>query len=133
MFSAITKKLQGLFKKKERRNRVRWDAAYSHIWQTTINTTTSVAVYTAKVSYLFQVNNPKPKVGPNVIDTGTILWLDANGRIHREGDKPAIISPKGILFFMQHSVLHRDGYKPAYIDKSGYTEYWRQGIKVSED
>lgn len=49
---------------------------------------------------------------------GDLIWKK-NGKLHRDGDKPAVISANGSLAWYQNNQLHRDNDKPAYIGRYG--------------
>lgn len=53
---------------------------------------------------------------PVEIDShGYKFWKDRHGRIHSDGDKPAVIHVGGTQFWYTRGELHRDGDKPAVI------------------
>lgn len=55
-------------------------------------------------------------------------WRDPQGRVHRDGDLPAVIHDDGQLAWYQHGNRHRDGDRPAIIGASGcYKEWCIQG------
>ena len=55
---------------------------------------------------------------------GTQIWR-YNGKIHRDGDKPAIVYYDGSTQYYKHGQLHRDGDEPAAIGTTGYRAYWK--------
>ena len=50
-----------------------------------------------------------------------------NDKMHRDGDKPAIIYADGSLAWYQIGLIHRDGDKPAIITADGGLEWWKNG------
>lgn len=58
-------------------------------------------------------------------ETSIGLWWYQNGLAHRDGDKPAYISPKGTLYWYQNAKTHRDGDLPAVIRWNGTLEWWQ--------
>jgi hypothetical protein len=81
---------------------------------------------------------------------GTQRWLDADGKLHRDGDLPAVVCangrqqwwkhgkrhrdgdlpavmwPSGARFWYQHGQQHRDGDLPAVVHTSGTQKWWKQ-------
>lgn len=60
---------------------------------------------------------------PNVQYRGWQFWLEG-ARIHRDGDKPAIIYQDGetnVQVWVHHGRVHRDGGEPAYLKVSKYS------------
>jgi predicted lipoprotein with Yx(FWY)xxD motif len=55
-----------------------------------------------------------------------------NGRLHRDGDKPAIIRADGTQFWYKDDQIHRDGDKPAIIRTDG-TQFWYKNDKKHRD
>jgi hypothetical protein len=54
-------------------------------------------------------------------------YLD--GKLHREGDKPAVIERKQMNEYWLHGELHREGDKPAVIWANGTVEHYQRGRK----
>lgn len=54
------------------------------------------------------------------------VWKLA-GSVHRDDDKPAIISANGDKFWYQRGKLHRGGDLPAVVTKSGKRGWWQHG------
>lgn len=55
---------------------------------------------------------------PAVISNGMKVWYK-NGQIHRDGDKPAVIRNDGVkqvLIYYKNGQIHRDNFKPAIVD-----------------
>ena len=78
----------------------------------------------------------------NVIDEdGDLSWTDADGQLHRDGDKPAFVIGQGMSLpagysrsWYQHGKLHRDGNKPARIIRSPgrmWLNWWLNGKETS--
>jgi len=66
-------------------------------------------------------------------DEPAVIWSDGSkhyyksGKRHRDGDKPAVINSDGTIRYYKDGKLHRDGDKPADIDSDGSVEYWKNG------
>lgn len=60
---------------------------------------------------------------------GGLVWVNADGKKHRENDKPAVIGPTGHLEYRVNGKLHRDDDKPAFIWPDGYIELWDSGTR----
>lgn len=58
---------------------------------------------------------------------GTQKWHQ-NGKLHRDGDLPAIIWADGTQEWYQNGELHRDGGKPAFVDPDGHISWWKNGL-----
>ena len=54
-------------------------------------------------------------------------WQNQNNRVHRDGDKPAIIWADDTLYWYQNGLQHRDGDKPAFIGRDGKLAWWQNG------
>jgi len=65
-------------------------------------------------------------------DKPAVIWADGtkfyykNGKLHRGGDKPAVIYTNGTKYY-KNGELHRDGDKPAVICASGTKYYYKNG------
>jgi hypothetical protein len=46
---------------------------------------------------------------------GTTRWRNANGKLHRDGDLPAVVWANGSQEWYQHGLCHRDGDLPAAV------------------
>ena len=55
---------------------------------------------------------------------GDLYWWQ-NDKLHRDGDKPAVIDADGHLVWFQNGQLHREGDKPAKIFADGSLEWWK--------
>lgn len=55
------------------------------------------------------------------------LWYNDRGKLHRDGDKPAVIVNTGLMQWVLHKKVHRDGGKPAVIHPTGWHEWWQNG------
>ena len=55
---------------------------------------------------------------------GTKSWY-RNGKRHRAGDKPAIVWADGTKMWYRNDKRHRDGDKPAVVWADGTKEWWR--------
>lgn len=70
------------------------------------------------------------------------FWVDDDGRLHRDGDRPALrhyYQDGGLLreTYYKHGIVSRDASKPAVIarvknGKVSHEEYWLAGIKIKE-
>jgi hypothetical protein len=70
--------------------------------------------------------------GPTVIwANGCIDWY-FNGKLHREGDEPAVIDSDGTQYWIKHGLQHRDG-GPAKIQTNGYQAWAQYGETHRED
>lgn len=66
---------------------------------------------------------------PSIIKiSGSMMW-HKKGLLHRDGDKPAIISDKRMEWF-QNGKRHRDGCLPAIIAKNGIVQFWENGSQI---
>lgn len=63
-----------------------------------------------------------------VTNEGGLRWIDTRGRLHREGDLPALIDNKGNVWYWREGQYHRDGSKPAVVLVSGYRAYYKFGM-----
>lgn len=63
---------------------------------------------------------------------GTIIWVNGQGRYHREGDKPAYIDPKGFVAYFFNGDCHREN-GPAKIWPSGHTLWFKYGKNIKLD
>jgi len=50
-----------------------------------------------------------------------------DGKLHRDGDEPAVITSSGSKYYYKNGELRRDGDEPAVIQSNGYKEYWKNG------
>jgi hypothetical protein len=57
---------------------------------------------------------------------GNKEWT-VNGKMHRDGDKPALIYPGGTSCWFKYGELHRDGDKPAIIFADGSRNWYKHG------
>ena len=65
---------------------------------------------------------------PTEIDHfGTRRWRDSEGKIHRDGDFPAVIDATGPMTWFQHGQIHREGDRPARIGADGTRMWWKNG------
>jgi hypothetical protein len=58
---------------------------------------------------------------------GTEYWRKQDGRLHREGDLPAIVLADGSQKWYRDDKLHREGDQPAVVHASGSQEWYRDG------
>jgi hypothetical protein len=64
--------------------------------------------------------------------TGSLIFRNAKGEIHRDGDKPAAILADGSQYWYRDGERHRDGDKPAIILANG-SQYWYKDGKLHRD
>ena len=55
---------------------------------------------------------------------GNEYWYNANGKLHRENDQPAVIKVDGTKKWCINGERHRDNDQPAFIRASGTMEWW---------
>lgn len=93
-----------------------------------------------KSSALVDQKEREPKRTLIDVDSdGSILWrkelnniYNLGGVLHRDGDKPAVISFDGRLEWWKYGKRHRDGDEPALIQSDGTLEYYKKG-KIHRD
>jgi hypothetical protein len=66
-----------------------------------------------------------------ICEDGTQVWY-RDGNRHRDGNLPAVVSKGGYQGWYQNGKLHRDGDLPAVIHADG-TQYWYQNGKLHRD
>ena len=70
--------------------------------------------------------------GPAFVSAdGDRFWF-RHGLRHRDGDEPAVSASDGKAWY-KDGKLHREGGKPAVEYADGRTEYWLDGLKLSDD
>jgi hypothetical protein len=57
---------------------------------------------------------------------GVSRWFDNDGKVHSEGDLPAVVDPRGDKQWFRHGVLHREG-GPSYISADGQKVWYSNG------
>lgn len=62
-----------------------------------------------------------------VVSIGGRITHYKNGKIHRDGDKPAVIYADGTQSYYKDGELHRDGDKPAEIFENGRQHFYKNG------
>ena len=60
-----------------------------------------------------------------ILDNGTKIWKNSEGRWHRDYDLPAVVWSDGSCTWYQNDKYHRDSDLPAYIDSNGYSSWWK--------
>ncbi len=60
------------------------------------------------------------------------MFYDEDGKLHRDGDLPAMCDTRGYQKFYYHGVVHRGHFSPAIIHRDGSYEYWVFGEKRGE-
>ena len=63
---------------------------------------------------------------------GSKYWRNSKGKLHREGDKPAIVALDGYKSYWKNGRLHRDN-GPAVIYQNGDVEYWLDGQRLTKE
>ena len=64
--------------------------------------------------------------------SGQLVWKDREGRLHRDGDKPAAIYPEGLQEWWSHGLQHREGDQPAVVRAGSLREWWWRGLRHRE-
>jgi len=63
---------------------------------------------------------------------GDQIWLDENGRLHRDGDEPAVVKANGDRQWWTHGLCTRANGKPAIVRANGYKSFYNdEGRLVS--
>jgi hypothetical protein len=62
-----------------------------------------------------------------LVSKGATVWLK-NGRIHRDGDQPAVVSDAFILY-VRDGLVHRDGDEPAFVSVNGDKAWYANGVR----
>jgi len=60
---------------------------------------------------------------------GSKGWHDEEGQLHRDNDKPAMISAAGVKYWFRHGLKHRDK-GPAILFPTGEEFYWKNGKPI---
>ena len=63
-------------------------------------------------------------IGKHMEDSGTVVYRNEKGEVHRDDDKPAAIYPDGKKEWWVNDRLHRDNDLPAVIYPNGDREWW---------
>jgi hypothetical protein len=66
---------------------------------------------------------------PVIDEEGNKRWY-RDGRLHRDGDLPAIDWASGNKSWMKDGLLHRDGGKPAIERVNEDNEWYQHGVKL---
>ncbi len=66
---------------------------------------------------------------PITDEFGNKIWLNKDGKHHRDNDKPAVMWVDGTAFWYKNGKLHRDNDKPAVIHTDGTKWWYKDGIK----
>ena len=74
------------------------------------------------------VDRPPTEITAN----GTKIWRNKEGKLHREGDQPALINANRTQIWYQNDKIHREGDQPAWIDTNGTQEWWQNGEQHRE-
>lgn len=73
------------------------------------------------------------KTTKKILDDGTIVYENKNGRIHSENDQPAMIFPDGAKMWYKNGEIHRDNDLPAVILSDGTQEWYKVGLLHREN
>lgn len=63
----------------------------------------------------------------DITDFNALVWLDQNGKQHRDGDRPAYIGANSGLYWYQNDLSHRDGDRPSSIGVDGSLVWSQNG------
>lgn len=72
------------------------------------------------------------KGGKISIQDDLLIWT-LNGKMHRDGDKPAFVKKDAVAIWYQHGEIHRDQDKPAYVHASGTKEWYHFSDRHRDD
>jgi len=77
----------------------------------------------------YNFNLPEPYNDENdyQLEDRDKIWRNKNGQLHRDNDKPAVISDNGTQYWYKEGQLHRDHDKPAVIYANGTQEWYKEG------
>ena len=70
---------------------------------------------------------------PAVIESDGTENYYKDGKRHRDGDKPAVIQLNESKRYYKNGKLHRDGDKPAYIMADGSEYYFKNGVEYTKE
>jgi hypothetical protein len=80
------------------------------------------------VSSLFFLHTLAPmSSGPITDEHGAQRWYDGDGKLHRDGDLPAVVALNGDQGWYQHGACHRSGDLPAVVWTSGLKRWFQHG------
>jgi hypothetical protein len=74
------------------------------------------------------IQKPHRLHGPAIRGDDRMIWC-VNGRLHRERDRPAIITAGGDSQWWVNGRQHRGGSQPAVLHSDGSAEWWFQGVR----
>ena len=66
---------------------------------------------------------------PAKVYWGNREWY-VHGKLHRDGDLPAVISARGDKEWYKNGKLHRDNYGPAVRRKDGVCSWYKHGLHL---
>lgn len=66
-----------------------------------------------------------------IYNNGSSRYWYRNGKLHRDGDMPAIIISDDTQYWYKNGLLHRHG-KPAIVESDGHAVWYQDGIKIKE-
>jgi len=64
---------------------------------------------------------------------GSRSWRQQDGKLHRDGDRPAFIGANGSKEWYQHGKRHREGNQPAQIGANGTRVWYLHGVEVRRE
>ena len=70
---------------------------------------------------------------PAVELTNGSRWWCRDGERHRDGDMPAVEHADGLRLWYRHGEHHRDGDKPAVVHPNGWRVWWVNGKRIREE
>ena len=70
------------------------------------------------------------ELGGKLDENGNILFTTSDGKLHRDGDQPAIIYASGTKTWYKNGQPYRDGDQPAIIYADDTKEWWRNGVRT---
>ena len=76
----------------------------------------------------FYMSSKIKYINGRTLTPDTKYWFDKKGNLHRNNDKPAIITERGSLHWYQHGELHRENNKPAIIFYNNDKHCYKHGV-----
>ena len=67
-----------------------------------------------------------------ITEDGFKIWRNSKGQIHRDNNKPALISPDGRCEWWIDDKYHRDNDLPAIICPNDYCSWWQNGRMIKD-
>ena len=66
------------------------------------------------------------------IENGAQVWRNIAGKLHRDGDKPAVVYSNGTQEWWVNGQRHRDNGLPAIVRADGHQEWWVNDLRHRE-